>query len=451
MRHLRFALRTLFRTPFVTIIAILSLALGIGANTAIFSLFNDLLRRPLPVARPFELVNLSSPGPKSGSTSCGNEGSCDEVFSYPMFKDLEGEGSVLSGVAAHVAMGGNFTYENQTVGGQGVLVSGSYFPTLGLTPAAGRLFTPADDAAPGEPRAVVLAYDTWQTRFGLAPGAIGKTIRVNGEPLQIVGVAPRGFTGTTIGTRPELFVPITMRGLMMRRAADVDVANRRSYWAYLFGRLKPGVSVTQAQTTLDARYRAIVNDVEAPLQTGASETYMTKFKDRHLNLSPGARGQSSIRGEATAPIAVLFAVTGVVLLIACANVANLLLARSAARATEMAVRLSIGANRRQLIGQLLFESCLLGLMGGLAGLLVAGWTLSLIASMLPPEASAMVALHVDGSVLAFAALASIGTGVLFGLFPALHSTRPNLAITLKNQAGQPSGARWPPGSGGRSS
>ena len=150
-----------------------------------------------------------------------------------------------------------------------------------------------------------------------------------------------------------------MRGLMMRRAADVDVANRRSYWAYLFGRLKPGVSLTQAKTTLDARYRAIVNDVEAPLQTGASETYMTKFKDRHLNLSPGARGQSSIRGEATAPIAVLFAVTAVVLLIACANVANLLLARSAARATEMAVRLSIGADRRHSIGQLLFESCLL--------------------------------------------------------------------------------------------
>jgi predicted permease len=440
MSALKFAFRTLFKAPFVTVVAILSLALGIGANTAIFTLFNQMLLRPLPVADPFALVNLGAPGPKPGSQSCGNAGGCDLVFSYPMFRDLEKAQTVFTGIAAHVGFGGAFAYNNETRTGDGVLVSGSYFPVLGLIPAAGRLFTPADDQPPGEPHVVVLSHDYWRTRFGQSPDAVGKTMVINGQPMAIVGVAPEGFTGTTTGQRPDVFVPISMRGIM-NQAAVKQFENRRSYWAYLFARRKPGVTLEQARASLDTQYRAIINDVEAPLQTGMSEQTLTRFRAKSVTLEAGQRGQSSVHEEAGTPLLMLFSLTGVVLLIACANIANLLLARSASRSKEMAVRLSIGASRRQLIGQLLLESCLLALMGGAAGLLVARLTLRFIQAMLPAEAVPVIAGGLDTTVLGFALLLSVGTGVLFGLFPAFHSTRPNLALTLKNQAGQPAGAR----------
>jgi predicted permease len=439
MRQLRFAFRTLFKTPFVTIIAVLSLALGIGANTAIFSLFNELLRRPLPVSRPYDLVNLGAPGPKSGSQSCGQAGPCTAIFSYPMFRDLAKDQTVVTDIAAHVPFGANLSYNGQTVNGSAVMVSGSYFPVLGLQPAVGRLLSPADDATIGEPAAVVLSFDTWRTRFSENPSIAGQTMVVNGHTMMIVGVAPRGFTGTTLGSNPAVFAPITMRGKLQPPFDGFE--NRKSYWAYLFARLRPGVTIEQALVAMNTRYHGIINSVEVPLQSGMSEPRLAEFKSKSVTMEPGARGQSSMDREAAAPIGVLFVVTVVVLLIACANIANLLLARSSARATEMAVRLSIGASRRHLIGQLLLESCLLAVMGGLAGLLFASWTLSGIAALLPDEASSLIAFKLDPVVLAFAMAASIFTGLLFGLFPALHSTRPDLAVTLKNQAGQPSGAR----------
>jgi len=439
MTSLTFALRTLFKTPFVTTIAVVSLALGIGANTAIFSLFNQMLLRPLPVQSPESLVNLSAPGPKPGSQSCNQAGNCDEVFSYAMFRDLERESRVFSGLAAHRAFSTNLSYQGQTLNGGGMLVSGSYFPTLGLTPALGRLLGPGDDRAVGESPVVVLSHDYWVTRFGADPSVLNKSIIANGRPLTIVGVAPAGFSGTTLGSKPEIYVPITMRALMESGFKAFD--NRRSYWAYLFGRLAPGVTLEAAQTELSTRYRTIINEVEAPLQTGMSAATMERFRVKPILLTPGQRGQSSVHEEASTPLNLLFAVTGVVLLIACANIANLLLARSASRANEMAVRLSIGASRRRLIGQLLLESCLLALLGGLGGLVVARWTLIGIGAILPADASASLTFQLDWPVMAFAAALSLTTGVLFGLFPAFHSTRPDLASTLKGTAGQPSGAK----------
>ena len=217
--------------------------------------------------------------------------------------------------------------------------------------------------------------------------------------------------------------------------------DRRSYWAYLFGRLKPGVSIEQARTSLNGVYRPIINDVEAPLQKGMSDQTMAKFKAKPLVVQEGRRGQSSMHREARTPLTLLLSVTGIVLLIACANIANLLLARAAGRATEMAVRLSIGASRRHLLAQLLTESCVLAVMGGVAGLVVARWTLAMIGSLLPPDITRSLSLELSSSMLLFAAALSLGTGLLFGLFPALHSTRPDLVTTLKAQAGQPSGAR----------
>ena len=439
MRNIKFALRTLFKTPFVTGIAIVSLALGIGANAAIFSVFDRMLLGTLPVADPFTLVNLSAPGPKPGSQSCNNAGNCDHVFSYPMFRDLQKMQTVFVDVAAHRSFYANLAFERQTMVGRGTMVSGSYFPVLGVQPALGRLITPDDDKKTGESPVVVLSHAYWTARFGQRPDVIDKTMIVNGQTLTIVGVAPKGFEGTTLGATPSVFVPITLRGQM--DPGFNGFPNRRSYWVYAFARLRPGVSLDQARSAMNAVYRGIINDVEAPLQTGMSEQTMKRFREKPLLLDPGHQGQTSVRREARTPLTLLLAVTGLVLLIACANIANLLLARGAARSGEMAVRLSIGANRGILIRQLLGESLILAALGAVAGIVVAHWTLQVIVSMLPADAATMIKPQIDVRVMLFAAVVALGTGILFGLFPALNSTRPDLLSTLKGVAGQPSGAR----------
>ena len=439
MLNPKFALRTLFKSPFVTAVAIVSLALGIGANTAIFSIFNQVLLSSLPVREPETLVNLGAPGPKQGSSSCNDAGPCTEVFSYPMFRDLEREQTVFTGIAAHRTHNVNLAYRGQSMTGQGILVSGSYFPILGVQPALGRLLDAGDDRATGQSPVVVLSHAFWKTRLAENPNVLNDALTVNGQQFTIVGVAPRDFNGTTLGPLPFVFVPITMRPQVEPNRTGFD--SRRSYWVYLFARLNPGVSIDAARAQLNGPYRAILHNVEAPLQEGMSADTLVRFKAKELTVEPGHRGQSSAHRDAKAPLGILLGVTVLVLLIACANIANLLLARSAGRAAEMAVRLSLGASRRQLISQLLMESCLLALFGGAAGLLVAQWTLDAIGSMLPPEAVTALKLGIQTPVLLFAAAISIGTGLLFGLFPALHSTRPDLVSTLKNQAGQPSGAK----------
>jgi putative ABC transport system permease protein len=259
---------------------------------------------------------------------------------------------------------------------------------------------------------------------------------VNGQTFTIVGVAPEGFQGTTLGSQPAIFVPITMRGVL--QPTFKGYAERKAYWIYAFGRLRPGVTIAQAASQLNARYRAIINEVEVPLQAGMSTKDLARFKAKEVLLTPGSQGQSRMHREATTPLRLLLAVTALVLIIACANVANLLLARSAARAAEMAVRLSIGASRMRLVTQLLVEAILLALMGGVAGLLVARLTLAVIMSLIP-NGSSLIA--IDFRVLEFALAVSCVTGVLFGLFPAWHSTRPDLASILKGVSGQPSGNR----------
>ncbi len=438
MRSLRFAIRTLLRTPFVTAIACVSLALGIGASAAIFLVFHQVLLQSLTVPNPSELVNLSAPGPKPGFGSCGRAGDCDVVFSYPMFRDLQKTQTVFTDIAAHVGFGANLAYDAQTLSGEGLLVSGSYFPVLQLQPALGRLLDSNDDRVAGESRVVVLSYNYWSSRLGLDPTILNKQVIVNGQSLTIVGVAPKGFDGTTIGMRSAVFVPITLRSML---GADTDWSLRTDYWAYLFARRRPGVTIDAARASLATQYHGIINEVEAPLQKDMSAQTMARFRAKPILLTPGGRGQSSVPDEAKTPLRLLLGVTAFVLLIACANIANLLLARSAARAGEMAVRLAIGASRARLIGQLLTESLLLAVLGGIAGLVVARWTLALVSSLLPAEVQHTLSFTISGTVILFGVSLTFATGLLFGLFPAVHSTRPDLVSTLKTQAGQPSGAK----------
>ena len=439
MRNLKLAFRTLFKTPFVTVVAILSLALGIGANAAIFSLFNQMLLAPLPVSHPERLVAFGGNSMNPGSQSCGLPGGCDEVFSYKMFRDLEAQPGPFSGIAAHVIFGANVAFEGQTLSGNGLAVSGSYFPVLGVKPSLGRLFNTNDDRIIGGNTIAVLSHGFWQTHLGSDRSVIDKPIIINGQTLTIIGVGPEGFDGTTLGNRPDVYVPITMADAMNKGFADFN--NRRRYFLYLFARLAPGVSMQQAQAQENVLYHSIVNNVEVPLQKGLSERSMTRFKNKTLTLSDGRRGQSGLHGQTKTPLILLLGITLVVLAIACANIANLLLARAASRTLEMAVRLSLGGTRTQLLSQLLTESVLLAVLGGIAGLGVAYVTLKGVVAILPGDVATTMAFTLSGTAVLFAGVLSMITGVLFGLFPALHSTRPDLVTALRDSSGKTSSTR----------
>jgi predicted permease len=438
-RDVRHSFRTLVRSPFVTTMAIVSLALGIGVNAAIVSLFYQLLVRPLPVPHPDRLVNLAAPGPKPGSKAYGIAGDWDAVFSYPMFRDLERSQPAFVGVAGHKYLDVNLADGGYTSQGGGMLVSGGYFPVLGLQPVLGRLIGPDDDRAVGASPVAVLSHAYWQTHFGGRHDVIGRTLGINGQTMTIIGIAPRGFDGTTLGVKAQVFVPITMRWLLQANR-NPDHANRRSYWVYLFARLKPGVSIEQARAATNASYQAIINDVEVPLHTGMSDQTMAQFKAKEIRVEPGSRGQSDVAQDVRVPLTLLLGVTTLVLLIACVNIANLLLARAAARSTEMATRLSIGASRWHLVAQLLTESSLLSVLGALASLLVANGTMTLVRSLVPIE-KVTLPLHADASAFVAIAILAIGTSVLVGVFPALTATRADVLPALKGQSGQPSGGR----------
>lgn len=440
MGTLKFACRTLIKTPWVTAVAILSLALGIGANTAIFSVLDQMLLRPLPVFQPERLVNLSTAGWKPGGMQCNLAGPCSTaIFSYPMFRDLQRAHTDLRGIAAHVSFTGAVAYHNQTLTAEGEFVSGSYFPLLGIKPALGRLLSPGDDRTIGTNFVSVISYEYWANQLGSDPAVLGQTIRLNGQLMTIVGVAPKGFYGTTLGVRPKVFVPISMRGIVDHGFRSFD--DRQSYWVYLFARLNPRVSVDRASMSINAAFHRVINNLEAPTVTGVDDKTIAQFRAKKITLTDGRRGQSSMRNAVHTPLILLITTSGIVLLIACSNIANLLSIRATSRSTEIVLRVALGASRWQVMKQLLAESFLLALSGAIASLVLARWVLSSLIVLVPQETASALDLHLNAQAVIFTAVLAVASALLFGLSPVLHGTKPNLADAIRAGSEKQSGVR----------
>jgi putative ABC transport system permease protein len=435
MMNLKVILRGMTRTPVFSGIAIVSLALGIGANTAMFSLLDQFLLRTLPVKNPQELVFLYHPGPAQGSVWNDEDGG--PSFSYPMFREMQRDQTPFSGLAGARSTSASLVFRNQALPGHAHLVSGNYFEVLGVKAAMGRLFTADDDRVEGGNAVIALSYNYWISRFGGDVSVLNQPMIVNGYPMTIVGVAQKGFLSERLGYAPEVFVPISMKKAL---TPDFDgFQDRKQYWISLVARRKPGVTLAQADAAINVTYRSqLEKDVQ--LLSHPSPTFLQRFRAKKVILKPGQYGRGGLREQGREPLLVLIGMTAMVLLISCANVANLQLARAGARTREVAVRLAMGASRVQLIGQLLLESCLLAVAGGALGLGAAYWTLRAIIAALP-ESSGMTNLltpTLDLRVLAFCFVLSLLTGLAFGLFPALQSTRPDLVPALKSQSGQSS-------------
>jgi len=441
--RLRIAFRGLWKNPLIAVCAIISIALGIGASTAMFTIYDEFLLRRLPVPDAGRLVNFSSPGPKPGGMTTRTPGGADDVFSYPMFRDLEKIQTVFTGIAAHCLLDANIATSLGSSHEPGLFVSGDYFPVLGIQPALGRLLHPNDDKIIGDGQVAVLSYDYWQNHFGGETGVLNQDITVNGQSMTVVGVAPREFTGTTLGWKPRIFVPITMRARLLPGSPTLD--SRMNYWAYVFGRLKPDVTLEQANAAMNVSYRNIVNQVEAPEAErliGQYGSVMDMFRAKQLVLKPGARGQSNFTdGMVTSPLNIFMGCTLLVLLIACANVTGLLLARGVARSCEVALRAALGELRTQTFVQFLAESFILVLIAGIAGILTGWWMLRAIIALIPAQYAANFSFTSNGTALLFTLALTLVTALAVGLLPAVYGARPDLASLMKEQTGQTTGSK----------
>lgn len=427
---LRYAARSLSRTPGFVTAVMLTLALGIGVNVAIYSLYQQILFRPLPVAEPSRLVNFSDAGPKpDGITFSSQAGNGDTIFSYPMYRDLARDQQPFIGIAAHRIFNASLSTGEQASRDTGLFVSGNYFQLLGLRPAAGRLLGPGDDIEGSQAASVVLSYEYWQNQFGGDERIVGRTLIVNGKQLAVVGVAPRGFHGTTVGTRASVFVPITFEGVDAPFAIP-DHENRSFYWVHLFARLRPNVGRAEASVAINSLYKTILNATEAPLLTDADDDELAAFRTKSLALEPGEHGQSTTLLTAPARLRTLLAVSASVLLLCCANIAGLMLVRASARSGEIAVRASMGATRSRLMRQLLVEALLLAVPGMLVSFPVAMLTLRGIESGLFGIPSGAFDARLSVASVLVAAGVALGSAVTFGLFPLrrLIRTDPGKAL-----------------------
>jgi len=412
-QDLRYAVRVLAKDRGFTAVAVLTLALGIGANTAIFGLIDAVMLKSLPVERPGELLQVKM----------GEEGT---VFTNPIWEQLRDRQDVFSGIFAYgddrfnLSPGGEARYVH------GAWVSGQFFQALGIQPAAGRLLTKADDGR-GCPATAVLSYDFWQNEYAGSPAAVGRRLTVEGQPFQIVGVAAQGFSGLAVGQPMGIYVPICSEAIVHGKESWLE--RRSTWWLMVIGRPAAGMSAQQAE----ARLQVIAPEIfKSTLPTGWQVEELKAYERRTFDTLPAAGGISDLRGRYSNALLALMGVVGAVLLIACANVANLILARASVRRREIAIRLALGAGRGRLIRQLLTESILLSLSGGALGMLLAQWGSHLVVRLLSTDGSAVsLSLPVDWRMLAFTAAVSIGTALLFGLAPAWLSTRVQPSAAMK--------------------
>jgi predicted permease len=440
IQDIRYALRQLRKSPGFTITVVLTLALGIGANAAIFTMFDQVLLRMLPVQNPKELVRLEWTGAFQGSMSSfgGDTPTGRNYYSYPMYKDLRAQNSVFQGILAADRNQLGVSWHNQAESKDAEIVSGNYFQLLGLRPAAGRLFTQQDETAKNANPVVVLSYEYWKNNFGASESVVGQSILINGHPFTIVGVAPSHFDSAIGGYKPAVFVPVTMveQAIPWRAPLD-DLNNHRSAWLTVVARLKPGVTYAQANASLQPLWRALRTQEFASFKQ-QSERFRKAFIDNsHVSVVDDSRGFNPNRSDLKKPLIILFGMAGLLVAMCAINVATLLLLRSSVRAREMSMRYALGARRSRIVSQLMVEGGMLGLAGGISGLalapVVARMLVRIITSANP--GSEPYSSSIDGRIFLFTLGISLLVSVLFSIAPVFHFLRPDLVDSLRQNTG----------------
>src|SRR5229473_107090 len=428
-QDVRYGLRMLAKHPGFTAIAVLTLALGIGANTAIFSLLNQILLRQLPVKDPKELVLLRAPGVRTGHI--WSDGDDSESFSYPIYKGLRDNNPVFAGIFGRFAFSASIASRGKTERGSGELVTGNYFEVLGVQPALGRVFSQEDDRVPGAHPVAVLSHAYWLRQFGGEPGVLNQTLLVNNTEMTVVGVAQAGFAGVQVGQSTDVFAPTMMKGQMTPIRSGLE--NWNDYWMAVLARRKPGVSMAQAEAGINAAYHPLLEEQLAKIN-GWNEKKRQQFLGKKLVLASGAQGRVTLQRDSGPALMALFAMVALVLLIACTNVANLLLARGAARQREFAIRTALGASRGRIIRQLLVESLLCAFVGGSLGVVLGSWLIGVLTPIVVAnEGIQGLTPHLDSTVLVFAVGTSLLSGIFFGIVPAFRVTRSSVSETITDQ------------------